>query len=119
MSATVDYGQLANYGVLGIVFVGFSTSIVKGWLVPGNTHTRVLEEAAAARDKAENDEREAFLRFTAEITTLRGEKDRDLERERLEKTALRQRMDDQVIPLLTEMGHLMREALRTIERGRG
>ncbi len=91
-----DISVFANYGVLGLMFVFVVGALLTGNLVAG----WVYKSQVAKLEKQIEDQ------------AVRYEK--ELERERAEKLALRTRMDDQVIPLLSDTGHLLRDALRTI-----
>ncbi len=88
-AASTDLGQLGNYGVLGILFLAFITAITTAWLVPGWVYRQHL-----------------------------ADKDRELERARAETTALRTRVDEQVIPLMVQAVPLLSEAVRIIDRER-
>lgn len=96
-AGSFNFQPLANYGVLGLMFVFVVGALLSGNLVAGWVYKRM--------EKQLEDQREQY--------------EKELERERAEKLALRTRMDEQVVPLLSEMGHLMREALRALGDGRG
>jgi hypothetical protein len=100
-----DISVFANYGVLGAMFVFVVGALLTGNLVAGWVYKRLEKQMAEQAAKCEQMIKEQGIRFDAEI-----------ERERAEKIALRTRMDEQVIPLLSDTGHLLREALRTLGR---
>lgn len=100
-----DIAVFANYGVLGLMFVFVVGAMLTGNLVAG----WVYKQTVAKLEKQLQDERDR-------CDEERRRHDAEIERERTEKVALRTRMDDQVIPLLTDTGHLLREALRTLGR---
>ena len=107
-SPAIDLGQLANYGVLGIMFIFVVGALLTGKMVAGWVYKQAVEKL----EQQIKDEREA-------CREQRERYEADLHRERDEKTALRAKMDNDVVPLLTDTGHLLREALRTLGRGDG
>ena len=96
-SSGIDLAVLSQYGVLGVMFLFVVGSLLTGKLVAGWVYKRIEQQLSEQREWYE----------------------RELERERSEKTALRARMDNDIIPLLTDTGHLLREALRTLGRDKG
>lgn len=104
-SSGVDISQLANYGVLGIMFVFVVGALLSGHLVAGWVYRRLEKQLLTQTEELKQ-----------RMTDMETRYDKDLERERAEKIALRTRMDEQVIPLLSDTSHLLREALRTLGR---
>lgn len=104
-SSGFDVGVFANYGVLGLMFVFVVGALLTGNLVAGWVYKRLEIQFKEQVDKVE-----------AQCVTQMERFERELERERAEKIALRTRMDEQVVPLLADTGHLLREALRTLGR---
>jgi len=100
-----DLTGLTQYGVLGLMFIFVVGALLTGNLVAGWVYKRLEAQMSGSLERFEQAFKEQTDRY-----------EKDIERERAEKVALRSRMDDQVIPLLSDTGHLLREALRTLGR---
>lgn len=100
-----DIGVFANYGVLGLMFVFVVGAMLTGKLVAGWVYERQIKQ-----------HEDRIAQYEQQLKDQADRYERDIERERSEKVALRSRIDEQVIPLLSDTGHLLREALRTLGR---
>lgn len=89
VEVATDIGSIANYGVLGIVFLAFVGAVASGRLVPGWVYRERL-----------------------------ADKDRELERTRTELVSLRTKVDEQVIPMMVQAIPLLSDAVRIIDRER-